>query len=441
MSRVTSWIVALACVGVGARAHAQDNDDDDEADAARPAATAPAAAAAAPGKPGPWEVSGFFGLRLFADDSALGRSYPPVPGSDSDSTVPFGARLGYRLAEAFSAEAELLVMPTQTASGAAGLGVFGLRLQGVYYMLDESSRLRPLVALGIGTDLQVSDNDQVSDDGSVVLAHVGIGTKYRLGEYFGARLDARFLLGPAVNGSFTAGHGEVLFSLYFPLGAPPSRERREEPEAEAPPDDLDRDGVPVSRDDCPERAEDLDGQDDDDGCPESDEDVDGDGDGVLGSLDRCPKEKESTNGYEDEDGCPDQPPAAVAEFTGTVEGISFKSGSARIVKGSYVVLDRVAKVLSDNPDLKVVIIGHTDDRGARAKNLALSLARAESVKAYLVALGIAEERLEATGKGPDEPIEANLTAAGRATNRRIEFQISGKMAPPPKEAPPSPAAP
>jgi OOP family OmpA-OmpF porin len=364
-----------------------------------------------------------------------------VNGSETDNTVPFGPRLGYRLNGLFSLEGELLVMPTQTSNGAAGLGIFGLRAQGVYYPLDESERLRPFVTLGAGVDLQVSDNDPVIDDGSVVLAHLGVGARFRLSDQFGVRADARFLLGPALDGSFSAGHGELLFSLYFSLGGG-GRAAPDEPVAakEPTPDDGDADGVPDSRDDCPRRAEDIDGHDDDDGCPESDEDVDGDGDGVLGSLDACPKDKENENGFQDDDGCPDQPPAAVAEYTGTIEGVSFKSGSARIVKGSYVILDRVAKVLSDNPDLKVVIVGHTDDRGARTKNVALSLARAQAVKDYLVTLGIAEDRLSAEGRGPDQPLEDNTTASGRSRNRRIEFQISGKLANP-AGGPPKPERP
>jgi OOP family OmpA-OmpF porin len=386
--------------------------------------------AKATAKPGKWEIGGFFGVRIFSDDSGLGRAENPVAGSETRNAVPFGARLGYRLNDAFSLEGELALLPTETVRGSANLFLVGLNVQGVYWILDASSRLQPLVAVGVGAEAQSSDNDAVIEDGLVVLAHVGVGARYRLGESFGVRADARFLLGPAVDGTFTAGHGELLFSLYFGLGGPhAAKVARVEPKP-ALKNDGDGDGIPDDVDDCPSKPEDFDGHDDADGCPEAEEDVDSDGDGILGSLDKCPTEKENVNGYQDEDGCPDQPPAAVAEFTGTIEGISFGSGSGKISKQSYAVLDRVVKLLNENPGLRVLIIGHTDNVGPRKKNVELSHARAESVKAYLVSKGIAADRLDAEGRGPDQPLEDNDTKSGRAANRRIEFQIAGKAGAP-----------
>jgi OOP family OmpA-OmpF porin len=394
----------------------------DEAAKKPAAATAPAAL-----DHGTWQLGGFFGVRGFSNASGLGRSETPVPGSETKNAVPFGARLGYRLNDAFSLEGELTLMGTETVRSSANLFIVGLRAQGVYWIIGQSKpRLQPLVSLGIATDSQLSDTDRVIEDGNVILAHAGAGARYWLSDHFGARVDARVYLGPATSGSFDAVHGELLFSLYFDLGGtrkpPPVR-------VEPPPprkDDADHDGILDADDDCPEKPEDFDGHNDEDGCPEAEEDVDSDGDGVLGSLDKCPTEKENVNGYQDEDGCPDQPPAAVAEFTGTIEGISFGSGSGKITKKSYQVLDRVVKLLQDNPGLKIVIIGHTDNIGKREKNIELSHARAESVKAYLVGKGIAADRLSAEGRGPDEPLEDNATKAGRAANRRIEFQVAGK---------------
>ncbi len=408
-------VVAIAAGGV---AHGEEPK-------AKPGAAA--APAPAPAEHGRWELGGFFGVRSFSSDSALGRSGQPVPGSESKNAVPFGARLGYRLNHAFSLEGELALMPTETVRSSANLFIVGYRVQGVYWILDPKERLQPLVALGVGGEAQLSDNDKVIEDGTIFLVHAGVGARYWLADSYGARLDAHFLLGPAYDGSFAAGHGEVLFSIYVDLGGKSApRPLRED---EKPPpllDDGDGDGIPDDKDECPGRAEDLDGQDDADGCPEADEDVDSDHDGVLGSLDKCPKEKESVNGYQDDDGCPDQPPAAVAEFTGTIEGISFPSAGTKVSKKSFAVLDRVVKLLEDNPGLHVIIVGHTDDRGGRERNVALSHARAEAVKAYLVAHGIAEDRLDAEGRGPDQPLEDNGTASGRAANRRIEFQIVGK---------------
>ena len=69
------------------------------------------------------------------------------------------------------------------------------------------------------------------------------------------------------------------------------------------------------------------------------------------------------------------------------------------------------------------ISGHTDNTGKQEKNQALSEARANAVKAFLVSKGISENRLTAAGFGPDQPVADNKTAAGRAKNRRVEIGI------------------
>jgi outer membrane protein OmpA-like peptidoglycan-associated protein len=84
----------------------------------------------------------------------------------------------------------------------------------------------------------------------------------------------------------------------------------------------------------------------------------------------------------------------------------------------------VAAILKSNPQVtKVLIEGHTDNRGNPAANRALSQARAEAVKTRLVQEGVEPERLEAKGFGADKPIQSNKTAKGREANRRVEFTI------------------
>ena len=80
-------------------------------------------------------------------------------------------------------------------------------------------------------------------------------------------------------------------------------------------------------------------------------------------------------------------------------------------------------VLKEYPALRVAISGHTDNVGERDKNLTLSAARADSVKAYLVSQGINANRIETRGVGPDQPIADNKDAPGRQKNRRIEFKL------------------
>lgn len=72
---------------------------------------------------------------------------------------------------------------------------------------------------------------------------------------------------------------------------------------------------------------------------------------------------------------------------------------------------------------RVEVIGHTDNSGSRARNLALSQARAEAVKAYVVERGIRPDMISVRGEGPDRPVADNASAEGRARNRRIEFKV------------------
>ena len=186
-----------------------------------------------------------------------------------------------------------------------------------------------------------------------------------------------------------------------------------------PDPDNDGDGILDTLDKCPNQAEDKDGFQDEDGCP----DPDNDGDGIPDTLDKCPNQPETFNKYKDDDGCPDEVPPEVKKFTGVIEGINFKTASAEILPGSFVLLDRAVKVLADFPDVNMEISGHTDSRGKPDYNRDLSQRRADSVKMYFTSRGIANSRLQSVGYGPTRPIADNKSANGRATNRRTEFRL------------------
>ena len=179
-----------------------------------------------------------------------------------------------------------------------------------------------------------------------------------------------------------------------------------------PPPDADKDGVLDANDTCPAEAGPAPA-----GCPDSD------GDGLVAPADQCPTAAETVNGVADSDGCPDELPAEVQRFRGVIEGIRFDNNRATIREESRPLLDQAAATLRSHEALRLEISGHTDNRGKREKNLALSLARADAVKAYLVAKGVAAERLRSLGIGPDAPIADNKTREGQAANRRIEFRI------------------
>jgi outer membrane protein OmpA-like peptidoglycan-associated protein len=104
--------------------------------------------------------------------------------------------------------------------------------------------------------------------------------------------------------------------------------------------------------------------------------------------------------------------------------IQFEFDSAVIKTKSYVIVDAVADVLMNHPELTLIEIqGHTDDKGKDDYNLDLSQRRAEAVRDYLIASGIDADRLIAKGYGETVPIAPNITSKGRAKNRRVEFHI------------------
>jgi OmpA-OmpF porin, OOP family len=105
-----------------------------------------------------------------------------------------------------------------------------------------------------------------------------------------------------------------------------------------------------------------------------------------------------------------------------VYGILFDTDKAAIRADSAPALAEIAKALKANPQLKVYVVGHTDNSGTVARNLALSQERADSVVQALIAqLGIAANRLAAKGVAQFAPVATNETDAGRAQNRRVEI--------------------
>lgn len=103
----------------------------------------------------------------------------------------------------------------------------------------------------------------------------------------------------------------------------------------------------------------------------------------------------------------------------TTRGILFDSGSDVIRPESTPALQMIMTTLTEHPDLRVQIEGHTDSQGDDALNQALSERRAAAVVAYLTGQGIAAERLTAVGKGEAVPAGDNATAEGRQQNRRV----------------------
>ncbi len=230
-----------------------------------------------------------------------------------------------------------------------------------------------------------------------------------------------------------------------------------------PPADRDKDGITDPNDKCPDVA----GLAKYDGCPIPDTDKDGindesdkcptvaglakyqgcpipdsDKDGVNDEEDKCPTvaglakyqgcpipDTDNDGVNDEEDKCPTIP--GVAENGGcplikfNAANVQFASGTSTLTAGAKTELNKAVKILNEQyTDLKVSIVGHTDNTGKAESNQKLSENRAASVKKYLVAKGVNADRLTTSGMGADSPIEDNSTKAGKAKNRRVEFKIS-----------------
>ena len=186
--------------------------------------------------------------------------------------------------------------------------------------------------------------------------------------------------------------------------------------------DSDGDGVPNARDRCVATAAGT--AVDSVGCPlapvvAAAPEVDSDHDTVPDSRDACPATPAGTK--VDATGCA-MPLFKNNDRTVTLRGVNFEPWKDELLPSSTAVLDEVARQLIESPEVKVEIGGHTDSRGTPSRNLRLSLARAETVRAYLVMKGVDGDRLIARGYGLANPITSNTTAAGRAMNRRVELK-------------------
>lgn len=361
---------------------------------------------------GELDVGLFGGYHIFGTENILGSEKGDTVGTIDDGPI-FGLRVGYVVVSRIGVEAEggmFLSNPRvqfdQDVIGFHARGNVTLRITPD----DLGGDLFLLGGAGIMT-VGKSDDGLLKSD-TKFMPHFGLGANVEVGDHWGLRFDGRAFISKNTSDDTQMTY-EGLIGFYYAFGRKPHET------APAKPLDGDGDGINDDVDKCPTEAEDADNFQDDDGCP----DPDNDGDGILDASDKCVNEPETKNNYQDEDGCPDTIPAQVQKYTGIIQGINFKFNSAEITRKSYPVLDRAAKVLSDYPDVRIEIQGHTDNKGKAEYNKDLSQRRAESVKNYFISKGIDQARLSATGYGQEVPIADNKTNKGRAKNRRVEFKL------------------
>ena len=107
-----------------------------------------------------------------------------------------------------------------------------------------------------------------------------------------------------------------------------------------------------------------------------------------------------------------------------LRNIQFDHNSSVLTPSSYAELDKLVKLMQDNPSMYIELSAHTDDVGSEQYNLRLSQQRGESARKYLIRKGVAAKRIIAKGYGKSKPLVPNDSDENRAINRRVEFTIN-----------------
>lgn len=407
------------------------------------------------------EVTLQLGGYLFLNDDSVpfdpdGPAFTP----NLKDTFAYTLSGGYNFSRHLALELSLQLAPAEVNR----LSIFTVHLDAIWHPIRHNW-IVPFVGLGPSFSTTFPQNDAYATDSDPGL-NVMAGVKLYPWKHVGIRTDFRYLARFATSDDAADGRSEVLghdllFSvgLFGTFGGEP--EKRKQPILL----DTDGDGILDNADACPMKP----GKPSAQGCPDEDEDTladdkdrcpkdagpvekqgcpDKDGDTLVDIDDRCPDEpgKPEFKGCPDDDddkianlddkcpkipgqaefgGCPPPPPIdIVKKFTGAIKGITFERDKDIIRKTSFPTLDEAVKVMKDYPQIRLLIEGHTSSEGTREHNLDLSDRRAKSVKAYMVAAGVTEDRIDTKGFGPDmRVVVPDDTEAKRAKNRRIEFKI------------------
>jgi len=327
------------------------------------------------------------------------------------------------------------------------------------YILKKDAKLSPFISLGIGMATYGTINSAtpyptIITKGIDLIIPLGAGLKYQFTNKFAIQYQYLYNITNADNHDENRGpnffgtkhssvsgndaFGEHLFGVVFSFYTPKEKVKKQKLNTRVSEIDTDGDGVADSMDKCPDTPKGV--KVDANGCP-----LDSDGDGVADYLDKCPDTPAGTK--VDANGCPEvkaevvkveavkpevkvevvKPEVRTEVATALVlpiKNAQFETGKYNINKSYYVILDRVIKIMNENPGYTLEIKGHTDSKGSDSWNQKLSLYRANAIKQYLENNGISKERLTTKGFGKTMPVADNETAVGRAKNRRVEIKVN-----------------
>lgn len=281
------------------------------------------------------------------------------------------------------------------------------RVDGLWYLKDDSSFIRPYLIGGLGytgtdfTDALIEDNESAFVD-------AGLGVKLKLTDEVAIRSDIRHIHTLNESGqdlAVTVGFAFKFGNKKVPV-APPV--------VITEPSDRDNDGVIDSLDQCPLTP--AVASVDERGCP-----LDSDKDGVFDYKDLCPSSL--PNVMVDVNGCARILPPPPIPAMGV--DIYYETGSALIkpqYKDDFIAL---SKYMQKYPSVELIAEGHTDSIGSESFNMDLSLQRAKKVKQELfISYGIEVDRINVVGKGEMQPKADNKTSAGRYLNRRVNVRTA-----------------
>lgn len=325
-----------------------------------------------------------FGLNYYMFDSD--RKFDNTPGPN--------VAIGYRFANPWAIEFAYLEANTETNTG-TDVNTDHFRLDGLYH-LETIYDITPFFSFGVGN----ADFESNTGNNGESLVNAGIGAKWWFREKTALRPEFKLFRtsdDSDIDSAFIVSLHHS-FSDSRPAPAP-------EPEG---PKDTDGDGVMDDQDACPRTPSNA--SVDARGCA-----IDSDGDGVADYKDACPG-TDLKGARIDSRGCYEM----LTEKVSIKLNVEFDYDSAAARPGHRAEVERVFNFMTEYPQTKVTVEGHTDDRGAEAYNQKLSERRAKTIANILTEdFNISSDRVSAIGHGESKPIASNDTSEGRQTNRRV----------------------
>jgi OmpA-OmpF porin, OOP family len=296
---------------------------------------------------------------------------------DFDDDWGYTVGLGYQFTHRLAGEISSFDLDAEDSLGSK-FDIDNWKVDLLYDVYEKSSRIQPFVIAGVGNTNFSGENDMVFDVGAGIKVDVIDNLEWRTAirkfEYLG-RSSGELDWGIDSTLVFYFG-GQDSSRPSVPIATTP-RQPSDQPQAPVEDPDSDLDGVPDSRDNCPDTPRTY---------------------------------------AVDNNGCP----IAVEEVARVELLVNFDFDRSEVKPQYFSEIQEVADFIEDYPDLVVELEGHTDATGTNEYNQGLSERRANAVRDVLIdRFDVQASRVSAAGFGETQPVATNETSAGRAENRRV----------------------